>query len=166
MHLILDLDQTLLDSRVAEAHRDRREWATVYSLIPRMVEYEGMSELLAFVRSQGGQIAVVTSSPGVYCSRVIQHFKWGIDAQVGYHDTAQRKPHPAPIRLALEKLGNPDPQTVYSLGDMARDIVASRSAGVHSVGCTWGCGNHAELLSARPDIIIHRPQELLSYLQS
>jgi phosphoglycolate phosphatase-like HAD superfamily hydrolase len=166
MHLIFDLDQTLIDSSVAEAHRNRREWSTVYTLIPQMSVYEGITELIDYVRSTGGKIAVVTSSPGVYCGRVINHFGWAVDAQVGYHDTPQRKPHPAPILLALQKLGNPDPQSVYSLGDMARDIVASRAAGVRSIACTWGCGNHAELLASGADYIFHYPHEIVTHLKT
>ena len=166
MHLILDLDQTLVDSRVAESHRNRREWGTLYSLIPQMKTYEGIAELIEYVQGQGGKIAVVTSSPGTYCSRVVQYFRWAVDVQVGFHDTAQRKPHPAPILLALQRMGNPRPETVYSLGDMARDVVASRAAGVRSIACTWGCGNHTELLSATADAIAHSPGEVLRLLQA
>lgn len=166
MHLIFDLDQTLIDSSVAEAHRQRREWGTVYGLIPQMKTYDGITEVIDYVRGNGGKIAVVTSAPGVYCGRVIRHFGWPVDAQVGYHDTAQRKPHPAPILRALEMMGNPDPKTVYSLGDMARDIIASRAAGVQSLACCWGCANRAELLAAGADHVFQQPLDVVAFLKS
>ena len=45
--LILDLDQTLVDSRCAKALRSERRWAGVRTLIPRFVLAPGVLELNA-----------------------------------------------------------------------------------------------------------------------
>ncbi|WP_071884661.1 HAD hydrolase-like protein [Hymenobacter sp. APR13] len=164
MYLIFDLDQTLLDSSIAEVHRKNRQWPNVYPLIPRMGVYDGIEEIFAHISRTDTKVAVVTSSPGTYCSKVIQHYKWPIPITVCYHDTTQRKPHPAPIQLALERLGNPPLDQVYSFGDMATDITASNAAGVHSVACLWGSNDPAALLAAQPEFTFNTPHEVVAFL--
>jgi phosphoglycolate phosphatase len=49
----------------------------------------------------------------------------------------QRKPHPAPLLHAAEKLGVPPAACVY-IGDAARDIEAARAAGMYTWAALWG----------------------------
>lgn len=164
MYLIFDLDQTLLDSSIAEIHRKNRQWGNVYPLIPQMEVYDGIEEIFAHIRQSDTKVAIVTSSPGTYCSRVIQHHKWPVPVTVCFHDTTLRKPHPAPIQLALQRLGNPPPDQVYSFGDMATDITASNAAGVHSAACLWGSNDPAALAAARPEFTFNTPHEVVAFL--
>jgi len=166
MYLIFDLDQTLLDSSIAEEHRQNRQWSNVYPLIPRMKVYEGIEDIFAHIRRADIKVAIVTSSPSTYCSRVIQHYNWPIPITVCFHDTTQRKPHPAPIQLALQRLGNPPPDQVYSFGDMGTDITASKAAGVRSAACLWGSNNPQALLAALPDFTFKTPHEVVTFLDT
>jgi hypothetical protein len=53
--VLINLDLTLVDSRIAESVRRSRRWLAVYEMIPRFTRYEEGSELLAElseVRSQ------------------------------------------------------------------------------------------------------------------
>ena len=49
----------------------------------------------------------------------------------------QRKPHPAPLLHAAERLGLDPAECVY-VGDAARDIEAGRAAGMRTVAALWG----------------------------
>lgn len=51
-------------------------------------------------------------------------------------------------------------QNVVYVGDEARDVIASKKAGIHSIGVTWGGGGREMLESARPTILVSTVDEL------
>ncbi len=165
MVVIFDLDQTLIDSRAAEDLRRTRRWAEVYRLVPFMPPYGGIEGLLQWLSDAEIPIGIVTSSPSTYCSRVVAHWGWRMDVTVCYHDTARRKPHPDPILLALGRL-NAGKEECASVGDEPRDIVASRAAGVFSVGASCGCKDLAALRAANPDAETAVPSDLQHLLKA
>lgn len=165
MYLIFDLDQTLINSSIAEAHRNRRDWRGANSLIPQMEVYDGIAEILAYVQQKGIKAAIVTSSPSNYCNRIVQHHQWLFPVVVCFHDTNRHKPNPDPILLAIEKLGNPPVSEIYSLGDTDTDIIASKRAGVKSVACLWGSNNASALSAAEPDLSFNSPHEVIEFLK-
>lgn len=152
MGILIDLDQTLIDSQLAEPYRKSREWPTVYKLIPRLKPYSGMSELLKELNSLNVPICIVTSSPQTYCQRVVAHNGWHIQAMVCYHDTKKRKPYPDPILLGLQKLQR-SACDVVSIGDAAKDTEAARNAHVCSIGSLWGSLEPDQLIDSKPDIL-------------
>jgi phosphoglycolate phosphatase len=77
---------------------------------------------------------------------------------------AQRKPHPAPLLLAAEKLGV-GPQSCVYIGDAARDVEAARAAGMQVWVALWGYIRPSEDPAAwNPDELIRHPRELESIL--
>lgn len=163
--LIFDLDQTLIDSRLAAAARRSRRWDLVYSSIPRFSLFDGVADLLELISELRLPTAIVTSSPKPYASRVLAHFEIPSDVLVCYHDTRLHKPNPAPIALALTHLGVA-PQTVWSIGDDAKDVLASRAAGTIAGGALWGALDPKALASARPDFVDSTARELHDRLSS
>ncbi|PZF72610.1 HAD family hydrolase [Taibaiella soli] len=162
---IFDLDQTLVDSSVAEMHRQARDWSKVYELIPEFHIYDGMLELLNKIVAKGYALSIVTASPSTYCQRVIEHFRLPFTVAVCYHDTQKRKPHPEPILLACERMAI-SPSKVISIGDRDIDIVASRSANVFSIGALWGSSisDRQKLIESKPNLIFTSPAELMDFL--
>jgi len=81
----------------------------------------------------------------------------------------QRKPHPAPLLLAAEKLGLAPAACVY-IGDAARDIEGARAAGMKTWAALWGYIRPSEDPTAwAADRLIRHPRELggiLSRLES
>jgi phosphoglycolate phosphatase-like HAD superfamily hydrolase len=163
--VIFDLDLTLISSSSVDALRRKRAWAEVYQLIPQLAPYEGVSALIAWLIQKGVATAIVTSSPGTYCERVIRQWNWPISTTVCYHDTAQKKPHAAPTLRALEKL-NVSSDSAIAVGDTPGDIVSARAAGVFSVAATWGCADSAGLLLAKPDLVCTTVEELRKHIES
>jgi phosphoglycolate phosphatase-like HAD superfamily hydrolase len=164
---VFDLDQTLVDSTSAAALRKARNWSSVYQAIPSFRLYSGVSQLLRLIGSC--PIAVVTSSPRTYAERVLDHFQIEADVLVCYHDTKLHKPDPAPIQLAIERLGMSDKwrsmadhiaskgsgrrPRIWGVGDHPHDIRAAKAANIVSVGAAWGCEDLSALQAAGPAII-------------
>lgn len=135
--LILDIDQTLVDSTSASAARKRRAWSEVYSLIPGFKVYDGVREMIQLCRESGIRICIVSTAPRPYVQRVIAAHEIHADYIVGYHDAYPVKPHPAPMLKALELMGLKHHE-VISFGDRFVDESSSRSAGIAFVACLWG----------------------------
>ncbi|AFZ55557.1 HAD family hydrolase [Cyanobacterium aponinum] len=132
-----DFDQTLIDSRQAEIYRKNREWSKVYDLIPQLLPYNGINELLYNLKSNNLKIGIVTSSPKNYCLKVINYWGWQIDSIVAYHDTVYHKPHPESLYKAIQQLSGEANSVIY-VGVQEDDIIASSQAGILSVYATWG----------------------------
>ncbi len=149
---MVDLDQTLVDSRVAKPLRSTRQWGDVYDLIPRFTLIPGAEMLLS--SAMGVKVAVVTNSPSAYSERVLSHFKLRADAIIGYHDTALKKPYPDPVRLALSRLGI-GATDVWAAGDHPDDIAAATAAGVQiTIGVTMASDDVKGLGNAKPSVLV------------
>ena len=135
--LILDLDQTLVDSSVATEARRCRDWQRVYSLIPSFRMYQGILDALDIARSKGLKIAIVSTAPRPYVLKVLNYHRIPADCIIGYHDASRPKPSPEPIQEALRQM-NLRVDEVLSFGDKISDLQSSRSAGVPFIACSWG----------------------------
>lgn len=164
MCIIFDLDQTLIDSSIAEALRTQRNWSAVKKLIPEFTIYDGIRDVLQFIEDNNIRMCIVTSSISNYCNSVLSH--WGINSefQVCYHDTNSRKPDPEPILTAIQRFGCENTQ-ILSVGDRNIDIIASNSANVSSVACLWGSQNDEALLAANPTYTAETPDELIEIIR-
>ena len=163
MNIIFDLDQTLVDSSLAEDQRKRRDWSAVYSLIPKFTLYEGMREVLDTIAHNNINVCIVTTSPGAYAKRVLNHFGIQHNHLIDYFAVSQRKPHPESFHQAV-KLLRCDCSAVYSFGDRAIDIQAAKAANVKGVACTWGTDELELLKQSNPDYTISDPKQILEIL--
>jgi len=80
-------------------------------------------------------------------------------ATFGGDETTEHKPHPAPLLLALERLGEEPANTAY-IGDSPFDMQAAKAAGLFAVGVSWGRIHTADKLSDA-DVVVHEARELL-----
>ena len=148
--VIFDLDQTIVDSSIAESLRNSRNWSRVYELIPSFSIYGGIIELMNELRIKQYKIAVVTTSPSVYTERVLNKFNIDCDLRVCYHDVSKRKPYPDQYLKVIQSL-NLEPSKTYTLGDRAIDIQAAHSANIISCACYWGTKEKALLDESNPN---------------
>ena len=83
------------------------------------------------VRPQG----VVSNKTGKFLRAEVAHLGWTAHfaAVVGAGDAAADKPDPAPIHLALGRLGASADRSVWYMGDTMLDMQAARAAGVTAV---------------------------------
>jgi phosphoglycolate phosphatase len=75
---------------------------------------------------------VVSNKAGRFLRAEVTHLGWAghFGTVVGAGDASADKPDPAPILLALDRLGRTADRSVWYLGDTALDMAAARAAGV------------------------------------
>jgi phosphoglycolate phosphatase len=78
---------------------------------------------------------VVSNKAGRYLRAEVSHLGWTqhFGAVIGAGDASADKPDPAPILLALDRLGHAPGRSVWYLGDNALDMRTARAAGVTAV---------------------------------
>ncbi len=96
---------------------------------------------------------VVSNKAGRFLRAEVSHLGWAghFGAVVGAGDAAADKPDPAPIVMALERLGRSAERSVWYLGDTALDMQAARAAGVTAV-LVGDASHDGGIDRARPDL--------------
>jgi phosphoglycolate phosphatase len=114
--------------------------------------YPGVREHLAALTAQGHPLAVVTNKPRRFAVPIVQALglaRW-LPVVVGGDDAAALKPDPAPLRLALERLGAAA-ATACMVGDGLPDLRAGKLLGVRTIACLYGYGDPAALRAEGAD---------------
>ena len=86
------------------------------------------------------------------------------DVRVFSDDTPRKKPHPAPLRLALRRLGLDCEECVY-VGDAPQDIEMAGRAGIFSIAAMGTSPVPQRLAAARPDARIDSIADLPKLLR-
>jgi HAD superfamily hydrolase (TIGR01509 family) len=85
-------------------------------------------------------------------------------ARVCGGDTQQKKPHPAPLLMALQQMRLQPEQCVY-VGDTPEDLEMSRAAGMTAVAVLGPFPTEKRLRAARPEYLLDRLEELPALLK-
>ena len=121
----------------------------------------GMDVVLEQLKDRGHTLGIVTAkrrrTVDLAFARVpVEHL---FDVVVAGDETEHHKPHPAPLLLALDRLGAESRQAAY-VGDSPFDMQAANAAGLRAIGVSWGRIHGAETLTDA-DVVIHAAEELL-----
>ena len=103
--------------------------------------FDGIAELLQALADAGVPAGIVTSKRRGPAQHTLEHLgldRW-LEVSTAYEDTAEHKPHPAPLLHGATSLGFDRDTTVY-VGDAATDLIAAEAAGMAGIGVTWGSG--------------------------
>jgi pyrophosphatase PpaX len=126
----------------------------------------GIDDVLVRLKDEGRRLGIVTAKRRktvelAFAQVPLAHL---FETVVGGDETERHKPDPAPLLLALERL-NADPAEAAYVGDAPFDVQAAKTAGLFSVGVTWG-GIHARerLEAEQPDALVDTPEELYDVL--
>lgn len=131
--IIMDFDQTIVDSSKIEYLRDLRAWSTISQNYHLIKLQPGIYAFFDFLYHHQIKIAIVSNAPRKkYLEGLIKHFKLKIDVIIGFEDVSKRKPSSEPMIIALQllQLKNTD---VISIGDQVNDIKASNSAQIQAI---------------------------------
>ena len=114
-------------------------WYYTHEAYKRCALFEGMRETVLALRARGYRVGVVTNTSLARLSADLGYLGFdGLwDVIVTSDDTKERKPHPAPLLKAAEKLEMP-PHLFAYVGDYAGDMLAARAAGMLAVAALWG----------------------------
>lgn len=112
------------------------------------------------------ELGIVTSGNRARVRRQLREFGLAdyFSACVCNEDAAKKKPNPAPLQLALKRLGLAPEQCVY-VGDTAEDIEMARRAGVRVIGVLGPFPTAARLRAAKPEILLDSIRELPRHLR-
>lgn len=116
--------------------------------------YQGMVELLTELAGAGVTIGVATSKrrPSAEATLRAVGLNELIPVTVGMEDTLVHKPDPAPLLLAVDRLGHSPAESAY-VGDAVVDVLAAQSAGMDALAVSWGAGLRTELATAGPTVL-------------
>ena len=147
------------------------ELVTVYRahnepLHDELVCCPGIDDVLVQLRDEGRRLGIVTAKRRTTVELAFAKVPLGhlFETVVGGDETERHKPDPAPLLLALERLGAGPNEAAY-VGDAPFDIQAAKAAGLFSVAVAWG-GIHARerLEAEEPDAVVDTAEELLAVL--
>jgi pyrophosphatase PpaX len=126
--------------------------------------FEGVREALEALLDGGVRLGIVTSKAAAGTARSLAACglpeAW-FESIITSDEPIPHKPDPAPVRLALERLGA-SPDAAAYIGDSVWDMRAGRAAGVATVAVLWGPFSENELAVEKPDVMIDRPSDLLT----
>jgi len=125
--------------------------------------YPGISDLLTGLRKRNFKLAILSNKPHKF-TRVITDSLlsiWDFDAVYGLREGYIKKPDPTTALEIAKHLGIAPEHFIY-LGDSSTDIKTAMNAGMYPVGVSWGYRSVESLIESGAQMIINKPEELLS----
>jgi HAD superfamily hydrolase (TIGR01509 family) len=113
------------------------------------------------------KLGIVTGGSRARVRKQIRYFEFADHFSVCVYseDTVKKKPHPAPLELALRRLRVGPEECVY-VGDAPEDVEMARRAGVHAVGVLGPFPIAERIRAAKPEVLLNSIRELPGYLRS
>jgi len=136
-----------------------RAWRAQYAKhSPQLIA--GARQVLVHL-GQVHQLGLVTSGDRDRVMRQLRAFRLTrlFGARVCSGDTQEKKPHPAPLRLALQQLCL-EPSTCVYVGDSPEDLQMAKRAGVRAIAVLGPFPTEKRLRAARPDFLLGSIREL------
>ncbi len=149
--------------QVEPVHSRWVEWA--WHVADSTHPFPGIVPLLERLGAAGYQLGIVTSRPrrSVDGTPAALELLPRVDVLVTRDDTAEGKPHPAPVLHALHCLGVSPEQCVY-VGDACYDMQAGQRAGCWTVLATWDGATIERGNECQPHFVVTSPDELVALL--
>lgn len=141
-----------------------RAWRKQYAMHwPKLIA--GARRVLARV-GRRHQLGLVTSGDRDRVHRQLREFGLTrlFTARVCSGDTRHKKPHPAPLRMALQRLGLKPEACIY-VGDTPEDLEMARRAGVRAIAVLGPFPTEKRLRAARPELLLGSLVELPAALE-
>lgn len=130
--------------------------------------YPGVAAFLEAARARGCHLAIVTNKPAEFTEPLLERlglahfFATAVsgDSLAGDDGTVIRKPDPAHLQLALDRLDTTT-RNVWMIGDSGSDICGARNLGIPSVAVTYGYSQGTPVTDYGPDRVVDDLTELL-----
>lgn len=116
--------------------------------------YAGIPELLNSMKEKGIKLAVATSKPTFFATRILEHFSLNqfFDEIIGSNLDNTRTGKKEIIEYTLNQLHRNNNESLM-VGDRKHDIIGAQANSVKSVGVLYGYGNKDEIENQNPDFI-------------
>ncbi|MDO5799005.1 MAG: HAD-IA family hydrolase [Eubacteriales bacterium] len=156
-----DIDETEARKAV-EYYRERYAVKGIFENQP----YEGVENLLRELKGRGYILAVASSKPEYYVTKILDYFNLSsyFEVVVGSEMNGARTSKTEVIEEALKRLNMSDRRKeVLMIGDKEHDVLGAREAGLDCVAVGYGYGTKEELMAAQPLKIVASVDELLRF---
>ena len=128
--------------------------------------YDGVENLLRELKGRGYILAVASSKPEYYVTKILDYFNLSsyFEVVVGSEMNGARTSKTEVIEEALKRLNMSDRRKeVLMVGDKEHDVLGARAAGLACVAVGYGYGTKEELTAAQPLKIVASIEELLRF---
>ena len=105
--------------------------------------FDGIGELLIFLRQQQLSWGIATNKPECYTTPLLKALNINADCVICPDHVANSKPHPESMHLAASLLCCNAEEIIY-VGDHARDIECGRDAGCPTIAAAYGYIDHPD----------------------
>ena len=142
-----------------EKYRERYELKGIFE----NAVYQGIPEVLAYLKEQGKTLAVASSKPEPYVEKILEHFeiRTYFTVVTGSEMNESRTGKGEVIAETLRRLGAEDRRSdVVMVGDRSYDVIGARENGLLCVGVSYGYGGREELEKAGAAKICDTSEEL------
>lgn len=148
------------EKRSYEAIDVYREYFSVTGIFENEM-YDGVSDMLARLKSTGAIVALATSKPTIFARRILDHFDIAryFDCIVGSELDGKRVDKADVISAVIDET-NCAKDSAIMVGDRMHDVVGAAKNGIPCVGVTYGYGSREELVCAGARIICDSVTEL------
>lgn len=156
-----DIDATEA-RRAVEYYRERYAVKGIFENRP----YDGVENLLRELKGRGYILAVASSKPEYYVTKILDYFNLSsyFEVVVGSEMNGARTSKTEVIEEALKRLNMSDRRKeVLMVGDKEHDVLGARAAGLACVAVGYGYGTKEELTAAQPLKIVASIEELLRF---
>ena len=121
----------------------------------------GAAQILAAVKASNRALGLVTSGERSRVERDLKRMGWQalFDVVVCGGDTLQRKPHPAPLLYALDRVQVRAGEALY-VGDTVEDVQMGREAGTSTAAVAGGFASLSTLRRERADFVFETLSDL------
>jgi phosphoglycolate phosphatase len=151
---------------IARRGVDVGEFTKVAASIAPTLDYDSIrpfSELIPVLKKlrKEKRFVIVSSNSSHAIRLILKKFSLDrcFDDVLGYEFMLSKREK---IFHAMKEFGT-DRERSYYIGDTKGDIKEARSAGVKTIGVTWGWHPRERLAEAGPDYLIDSPEELLGF---
>lgn len=127
--------------------------------------YDGIPRLLEDLKRRGTRLAVATSKPEVYATRIVEHFGLHhyFESVFGAELTGKRGDKTELIAWALDR-SSADPLLTTMIGDRSHDMIGARNNRIDAVGVLYGYGSREELIRSGAGAVVAAPADLVGVL--
>ena len=124
--------------------------------------YEGVAQMLQRLCDAGMKVCILSNKPDAATKSVVGHLLKGIEFSIvrGQREGIPIKPNPIAVLEMTEQLGV-DPEKIVYVGDSKVDMLTGKSAGLYTIGVSWGFRDIMELQQNGADVIVDDTEQLL-----
>ena len=128
--------------------------------------FDGLYETLEKIKKEGIKIAIVSNKPHFATVSVTEEL-YGKDffhLIFGQRENIPLKPNPQAVFEVMDYFKVKKEECIY-IGDTKTDMKTGKNAGIFTVGVLWGFRDKTELLENGADVLLNKPEELLTVIK-